>query len=68
MSALGSSLIGLILFLASKSGLTPTVYSKLAKGVVFYAEIVGLIFGTIHTLAFFDIICVACSVEAQEPQ
>ena len=64
MSALGSSLIGLILFLASKSGLTPTVYSKIAKGVIYYAEILGLIFGTLHTLAYFDIICVGCSAEA----
>ncbi len=66
MSALGSGFIGLILFLSSTTGTTPTVYSTLAKIVVYYAEIAALVFGTLHTLTYFDVICVGCS--AQEPQ
>ena len=66
MSALGSGFIGLILFLTSTTGTTPTVYSTLAKIVIYYAEIVALVFGTLHTLSYFDIICVGC--QAQDPE
>ena len=61
MSALGSGLISLTLFEISKGGKTPTIYSSLAKIVIYYAEIVALIFGTLHTLTYFGIICVGCS-------
>ena len=61
MSALGSGLISLALFEISKGGQTPTIYSSLAKIVIYYAEIVALVFGTLHTLTYFGIICVGCS-------
>ena len=61
MSALGSGLISLALFEISKGGQTPTIYSTLAKIVVYYAEFAALVFGTFHTLTYFGIICVGCS-------
>ena len=53
MSALGSGLIGLLLFISSTSGSTPTVYTSLAKLVNYYADLVALVFGTLHTLTYF---------------
>ena len=60
MSALGTGLVDFLLFISSKSSNTPTVYTKLAKLVNYYAISVALVFGTLHTLIYVDVLCIGC--------
>ena len=64
MSAAASGLFGLMFFLVSKSGLTPAYYSSLATLVNWYVELFSLTLGTIHTLTYFEIICLGCEPQA----
>ncbi len=70
MSALGSGLIGLLLFLSSMAGTEPASYSQLTKLVNFYADSVALLFGTLHVLVYMNIICFSCGTltDPSQPQ
>jgi hypothetical protein len=53
----------------SATSTEPAVYSNIAKTVAYYSIGVSLLFGTLHTLTFFDIICIGgidCAPEEEE--